>query len=148
VDKVALGQVFLSVLLSLPVSIIPPLLYTVFTCMLVLAEGQRGDAKQYSVGSRERWVLEHFHMCNRRKPGGSTWIQEMDAWFDMRIRNRRMKEAACFRVNSYCKSVLNAYCRSVLHAYCRSVLNGSCRSVLNGYSRSMLNGYGRSTLNG
>jgi hypothetical protein len=68
VDKVTLGQVFLQVLRSSPVRIIPPVLHTVFIYMLLLPEGQTGkpwepSKKQCSFrhgGSLDRKVLSPF----------------------------------------------------------------------------------------
>jgi len=56
-DRVALGQVCLPVLLFSPVSIIPPMLHIHFICMLLLADRQVGEAwepseKQRSFGKR------------------------------------------------------------------------------------------------
>jgi hypothetical protein len=45
---VALGQTFLLVLRSFPVSIIPPMIYTHLISIVLLSEGQAGDTEKSS----------------------------------------------------------------------------------------------------
>jgi hypothetical protein len=95
VDKVTLGHVFLRLLRFSPVSIIPPLLRTLFIYTLLLSEGQTGEAwerseKQSYSEIGEHWIEKKFHflvftvgywhcywrpvpaLATRRRPQGPT----------------------------------------------------------------------------
>jgi hypothetical protein len=64
VEKVAVGQFFLPVLLFPPDSVIPYMLYTILICTLLLPEGQMGEAwepskEQCSFGNQGTLDTKH-----------------------------------------------------------------------------------------